>query len=28
LIWNFSDKDKLNRFLQRHCDGLDDVSSG
>jgi hypothetical protein len=24
LVWNLADKDKLNRFLQRHCDGLDD----
>ena len=25
LIWNFSDKDKLNRFLERHCEGPDNV---
>ena len=27
LVWNFTGKDKLNRFLQKHCDGLDDAPS-
>ena len=27
LVWNFSDKDKLNRFLQKHCKGFDAPSS-
>jgi len=24
LVCNFADKNKLNRFFQRHCKGLDD----
>ena len=23
LVWNFADKDKLNRFLQKQCAGRD-----
>jgi hypothetical protein len=25
MVWTFTDKDKLNRFLERHCDGLKDM---
>ena len=24
LIWSFADKQKLNSFLKKYCDGLDD----
>jgi hypothetical protein len=24
LVWNFADKDKLNRFLRKRCKGFDD----
>lgn len=24
LVWNLADKNKLDRFLRKHCEGLDD----
>lgn len=24
LVWNFADKNKLERFLRKHCEGLHD----
>ena len=24
LVWTFADKDKLNKFLRKHCKGFDD----